>query len=165
MIDSTEQVIERPSSYQEQKRTYSGKRKNFTLKNQLIVSPVTLDIIDVVVGMPGRISDISIWRNSRTRFTLEQFFMGDKAYVGERQIKTPTKKPKNGELTRQEKEDNKSFSARRIIVEHLIRFVKIFRIMQERFRLPISRYDSIFLTVCGLVRLRLGCLELRLVKH
>lgn len=164
VVDSTEQVIERPGEYQEQKRTYSGKKKNFTFKNQLIVSSKRLDIIAVEVGMPGRMSDISLWRNSRIHFALEQMFIGDKAYVGETQIRTPSKKPKNGTLTLQQKEENKEFSVRRIVVEHLIRLIKIFRVVQDRFRLAKSRYDSIFMTVCGLVRLRLGCFELRLVQ-
>ena len=164
VVDSTEQVIERPTEHREQRRTYSGKKKNFTFKNQLIVSSECLDIIDVEVGWSGRVSDISIWRNSQNHFALQQRFIGDKAYIGEAQIRTPTKKPKNGELTRQQKEESKQFSSERIVVEHLIRLVKIFKVMQERFRLSKSRYGSIFLTVCGLVRLRLGCLELRLVE-
>jgi hypothetical protein len=164
IVDSTEQVIERPTAYQEQKRNYSGKKKNYTLKNQLIVSSKTLDIVDIEVGWPGRVSDITIWRERQSHFAPEQLFIGDKGYVGEAQIKTPIKRPKNGALTSQEKEENKHFSSGRIVVEHLIRLLKIFKIIQERLRLPKSRYDSIFLTVCGLVRLRLGCLELGLVE-
>lgn len=163
VVDSTEQVIERPSDYQEQKRTYSGKKKNFTLKTQLIIDPETLDIVDIRVGMPGRVHDLEIWRAGQHEFAPEQLFMGDKAYVGESQIRTPSKKPKNGELTTEEKAKNKQLSSLRIVVEHLIRFVKIFKVIQERFRLSKSRYDSMFKTVCGLVRLRLGCLELKLL--
>jgi hypothetical protein len=32
--------------------------------------------------------------------------IGDKAYVGEAQISTPSKKTKNGELTTEEKQEN-----------------------------------------------------------
>ena len=32
-------------------------------------------------------------------FDSQQTFIGDKAYLGENQIRTPDKKPKNGELT------------------------------------------------------------------
>jgi hypothetical protein len=90
--------------------------------------------------------------------------IGDKAYVGEAQISTPSKKPKNGELTTEEKEENKKLSSRRIYVEHLIRSIKIFRVAQERFRLHKSRYKSVLLTVCGLVRLRIGSLILEVIK-
>jgi len=54
--------------------------------------------------------------------------------VGERNISTPSKKPKNGELTPLQKEENKALSSNRIFVEHLIRVVKIFKVIQERFR-------------------------------
>jgi len=35
-------------------------------------------------------------------------------YIGEKQISTPHKKPKKGELTDQQKQENKEFSANRI---------------------------------------------------
>ena len=76
IVDSCEQPIQRPGGYQEQKKLYSGKKKNHTFKNQLIVT----------------------------------------------------------------------------------RLVKIFRIAQERFRLKGESYQRIILTVCGLVRLRIGAL-------
>jgi hypothetical protein len=37
IVDSTEQAIERPSDYQQQKKYYSGKQKRHTFKNQFIV--------------------------------------------------------------------------------------------------------------------------------
>ncbi len=60
------------------------------------------------------------------------------------------------ELTKQQQAENKVLSSKRIFVEHLIRLVKLFRIAQERFRLHPSTYNSVILTVCGLVRLRMG---------
>ena len=164
IVDSSEQVIERPSAYEDQKQHYSGKQKRHTLKSQFIVLPKSQDIIDVVVGRPGPTSDMTICRQTLNRFAPQQLFSGDKAYVGEPQITTPTKKPKNRELTEQEKEENKALSSQGIFVEHLIRVVKIFKILQERFRLRKSRYQSIILTVCGLVRLRIGSLILELIK-
>jgi IS5 family transposase len=164
IVDSEEQVIERPSAYENQKKYYSGKKKNHTLKNQFIVLPFGQDIVDVVVGRPGPSSDINLCREQLTEFDPKQTFSGDKAYLGEPQIRTPTKKPKNGTLTDEQHQANKDLSSERIFVEHLIRVVKIFRIAQERFRLLKSRYCSVLLTICGLVRLRKGCLILELVK-
>ncbi|MEA5612778.1 transposase family protein [Nodularia spumigena] len=51
---------------------------------------------------------------------------------------------------------NKQLESERIFVEHLIRLVKIFRVAQERFRLNSSKYKQIIMTICGLVRLRIG---------
>ncbi len=90
--------------------------------------------------------------------------LGDKAYFGEAQITTPSKKPKNGELTPKQKAENKRASSKRTFVEHLIRVVKIFKIVRERFRLHKRRYKSIILTVCGLVRLRIGSLILEIIE-
>lgn len=164
IVDSSEQCIERPSDYETQKEYYSGKQKRHTFKNQFIVLPSGVDIVDVVVGKPGLISDIKICRQTLHRFDSQQSFSGDKAYIGESQITTPQKKPRNGELTEQQKEDNKVLSSKRIFVEHLIRVVKVFKIAQERFRLRRSRYNSVILTVCGLVRLRIRSLILKVIK-
>jgi hypothetical protein len=164
IVDSEEQNINRPLNYEEPKKYYSGKKKNHTLKNQFIVLPFGEDIVDVVVGCPGPKSDISICRETLKNFRPEQTFLGDKAYIGESQIKTPDKKPRNGELSFEQKTNNKQLSSRRIFVEHLIRLIKIFRVAQEKFRLHKRQYKSVLLTVCGLVRLRIGALILELVK-
>lgn len=164
IVDSAEQVIERPSDYDSQKKYYSGKQKRHTFKNQFVVLPKGADIVDVVVGKPGPTSDLKICRQTFNQFEVQQRFKGDKAYVGESQITTPTKKPKNGELTQEQKQDNKQISSQRIFVEHLIRVIKIFKIAQERFRLNKKRYKSVILTVCGLVRLRIGSLILKIIE-
>jgi len=164
IVDSEEQNINRPLQYEEQKKYYSGKKKNHTLKNQFIVLPLGEDIVDVVVGSPGPKSDIKICRETLNKFHTQQIFLGDKAYIGESQIKTPDKKPKNGELTPEQKINNKALSSSRIFVEHLIRVVKIFKVAQEKFRLHKREYVSVLLTICGLVRLRIGALLLDVVK-
>ncbi|MBE9217464.1 transposase [Dolichospermum flos-aquae LEGE 04289] len=71
-------------------------------------------------------------------------------------MKTPEKKPQKQELTAEQKEKNKELASERIFVEHLIRLVKIFRVAQERFRLNSRKYEQIIMTICGLVRLRIG---------
>ncbi len=133
-----------------------------TFKNQIICLPKGEDIVDVVGGELGPKADITIWRENADKFDKNQKFSADKAYVGEPQIRTPKKKPKNGELTQEEKEKNKEISSLRIFVEHLIRIIKIFKVMGERFRLKKEEYESVFLSVCGLVRLRMGTL---IIEH
>ena len=164
IVDSEEQCRERPSDYQTQKKYYSGKQKNHTFKNQFIVLPEGKDIVDVVVGRPGPVSDINLCRERLELFHPRQKFTGDKAYIGEAQIITPSKKPKGGQLTAQQKAQNQNLSSRRIFVEHLIRVVKIFKAAQERFRLRKDRYNNVLLTICALVRLRKGSLILEIVK-
>ena len=158
IVDSWESNRERPKSYQEQKSCYSGKKKNHTYKNQVIILPKGEDIIDVVLGELGPKSDISIWRKSQDKFKQGQKFRGDKAYVGEPQIERPHKKPTKGELTEKQKTENQESAKQRIYVEHIIRVIKIFRVAQSTFRLNSQKYSSIMRTICGLVRLRIGAL-------
>lgn len=164
IVDTYEQVRERPGTRDEQEKNFSGKKSNHTFKSQIIVMPDGRDIVDVVAGEPGPKSDITLFREYRSEFDFQQRFKGDKAYIGEDLITTPIKKPRKRELTTEQKEQNKAFSGRRIFVEHRIRTVKIFRVAQERFRLNRQKYEEVILTICGIVRLRIGALILPLGK-
>ncbi|MEO0489137.1 MAG: transposase family protein, partial [Cyanobacteria bacterium J06659_2] len=125
--------------------------------------PKGQDIVDVALGDPGPISDISQFRASQDRFNDQQHFRGDVGYIGEPQIATPHKKPKKQELTPEQNEENTQFAQKRIYVEHLIRRIKIFRVAQQRFRLRASKYSMVMQVICGLVRLRIGALILPIV--
>ena len=164
IVDATEQPVERPLGQEAQKPYYSGKQKRHTSKSQIIICPKIKEIVDVVIGEIGSKSDVQILRQRLAKFHQEQGFLGDKAYEGEFQLTTPKKKPKGGELSKEEKERNSWLSSRRVVVEHMIRLLKIFKVMQERFRLRKGRYKSIISTVCGLVRLRINSLILSIIK-
>nr|WP_293111059.1 transposase family protein [Okeania sp. SIO2F4] len=103
IIDSYEQGIERPKKSEKQKEYYSGKKKNPTRKSQVIVLPLGQDIVDVEAGKPGKKSEINFFRETQKKLSPKQKFTGDQADVGEPAIKTPKKKPKNQELSSQEK--------------------------------------------------------------
>jgi hypothetical protein len=160
IIDSYEQVRERPGDNKEQEKYFSGKAHKHTFKTQIIILPDARDIVDVVAGEPGPKSDITLFRENRESFDPRQNFKGDLGYLGEDLIDTPIKTPRNGELTTDQKKQNKEFSSKRVFVEHRIRSVKIFRVVQDRFRLKPKKYEQVILTICGLVRLRIGALIL-----
>ncbi|MDZ7957835.1 MAG: transposase family protein [Aulosira sp. DedQUE10] len=101
--------------------------------------PEAKEIVDVVVGIKGPTSDISLFRNQQQKYAAEQSFKGDKAYVGGSNISTPHKKPRKGELTAEQKAENKVFSSNRIFVEHIIRIIKVFRIADPKIS-PSSSY-------------------------
>jgi hypothetical protein len=159
LVDSTEQHRQRPGEYQEQKKFFSGKKKH-TFKNQFIILPEAQDIVDVIVGRCGPASDINLLREQQKKFAPAQKFKGDKAYIGEKNVTTPHKKPKNRELSETQKQENQVFSSSRILIEHMIRRVKVFQVAAQRFRLRPQTYQQVILTVCGLVRLRIGALVL-----
>jgi glycyl-tRNA synthetase beta subunit len=64
--------------------------------------------------------------------------IGDSGYQGLKDLhdnsEHPIKKPKNRELTEEEKQYNKELSQRRIYIEHVNRRIKIFRICKEVYR-------------------------------
>jgi hypothetical protein len=157
IVDSFEQARERPTDNEEQRSYFSGKKKQHTFKSQIVTLPEGKDIVDAIAGKKGPTSDISVFRQQQSRFAAGQGFDGDKAYTGADHVQTPHKKPRNKDLTSEQKAQNKEFSStRRIFVEHMIRLVRIFRVAKERFRLHSDTYEQVILTVCGLVRLRLG---------
>lgn len=92
------------------------------------------------------------------------YSQGDQPYIGEDLITTPIKKFRKRELTPEQKEQNKAFSARRIFVEHRIRTVKIFQLAKKKLKLNPQKYEQVILTICGIVRLRIGALILPLGK-
>lgn len=70
--------------------------------------------------------------------------------------RTPTKKPRGGELTPPQKQANRELSRERIVVENVIRHVKIFRIVAERYRNRRRRYGLRFNLIAGLYNYELG---------
>ena len=50
LVDSTEQVRQRPKNYQDQKKHFSGKQQSHTFKNSVISCSKGEDLIDVAVG-------------------------------------------------------------------------------------------------------------------
>jgi hypothetical protein len=160
LVDTTEQVRERPQKYQEQKKYFSGKQQSHTFKNSVISCAKGEDIIDITVGARGPEADINLFRKQQPKFSDSQEFVGDKAYVGAVRTTTPTKKPRGRELTPEQQEENKQISRQRIFIEHLIRRLKIFRVAADKFRLNPQNYETVILTICGLVRLSLGTFSL-----
>lgn len=160
LVDSLEQPIYRDSDQKEQQKYFSGKKRQHTLKSLMIGIPEGKDIVEVEVGVPGSTADIKLFRQSQDQFDKSQPFSGDKGFQGGENITTPHKKKPKRELTQQQKAENKALSSNRIFIEHLIRLLKIFRIASQRFRLKLHTYEQIILTVCGLVRLRIGSLVL-----
>jgi hypothetical protein len=49
-------------------------------------------LVDVIAGKPGHKSDIILFRESPKKIAFHQKLQGDRGYIGEQSIKTPTKK-------------------------------------------------------------------------
>ena len=65
LVDTWEHPIPRPQDDDEQEEYYSGKQKEHTRKNQLIVLPKGIDIVDVVIGEKGPRSDSKLFEQTQ----------------------------------------------------------------------------------------------------
>ncbi len=100
LMDVMESPIERPKKHQ--KRFYSGKQKEHTLKTQLIIDQKSLKIICLKHGK-GKTHDFKLFKNSGIKFSELLKLIADKGYQGIAKIhrlsETPIKKPRGGKLT------------------------------------------------------------------
>lgn len=160
-VDATERPINRPKK--KQRRSFSGKKKRHTRKAQIIVTrkktaeaeegkpkpKQKLRIAVISESTEGKTHDKKLFDQSRTWIPPELTGYGDTAYQGTN-LKIPKKKPKNGKLTKEEKRENHKLSKKRIVVEHGIGKMKIWRIAGDRYRNPLRRHTLILKNVAGL---------------
>lgn len=158
LIDATEQPIQRPKNRKAGKRYYSGKKKRHTQKTEITM---TTDgkIINISKTTPGSVHDIKI-RRSGTPLPTSAHKYGDLGYQGwhkeSRNVHLPHKKPKNGKLTVQEKQENKEHSRIRIAIEHQFARLKKFRILGEVYRNFRKKHNLRFNIIAGIVNLQAG---------
>lgn len=135
IMDVMESPIERPKKGQ--KRFYSGKQKQHTLKTQVIIEMKTMKIMCLRQGK-GKIHDFKLFKKSKVKLSNNSKILADKGYQGIRKIHensvTPIKKPKGGKLTREQKIANRELNRVRVAVEHVNRRLKIFKILSDRYR-------------------------------
>lgn len=135
VMDVMESPIEKPRL--DQKRFYSGKQGEHTLKTQVIIEQKSQKII-CLGHEKGRTHDFRLFKNSEVRFGKLLQVIADKGYQGIAKIhqlsETPIKKPKGGKLTLAQKKSNRRLNRLRIVVEHVNHRLKIFKILSYRYR-------------------------------
>ncbi len=73
-------------------------------------------------------------------------------------VKRPLKKPKDKELTRRQKTQNRAKARKRMVVEHSIGYVKIYRILKDCIRIrKNSAKDKVMEICCALANFKLDC--------
>ncbi|TRU26501.1 MAG: IS5 family transposase [Microcystis aeruginosa Ma_SC_T_19800800_S464] len=135
VVDVSEQEIERPKK--KQKSYYSGKQVYHTLKSQIVADQKSEQVICVRCDK-GRVHDFRLWKESKIRLNKEIEILGDKGYQGIQKIHQNSqithKKKKKEKLSKEQKKANSQLSQRRIVIEHIHRRLKIFRILSSRYR-------------------------------
>jgi len=157
-FDATERPTRRPT--RGQREFYSGKKKRHTIKTQVVVvrrrkppgpdaQPRRVRIAAVSESHPGKVHDKKIYDAARVVVPRDAKRTGDTAYLGTG-LETPTRKPRGGELTAEQKVGNRRIACRRVVAEHGIGKMKVWRVASERYRNPISRHTLIMKNVAGL---------------
>lgn len=153
-IDGVERKIQRPKKSKLNKKRYSGKKKTHTRKN-IIVSNKKKFIYVVSPSKDGKFHDKSMLDKEHIAELLPdtaEVFV-DKGFQGidkrsKATINMPMKKPKNQELSSEQKENNGIISSIRMCVEHAIGGMKRFGIVSGIFRNK-NGFDDIVTRVCA----------------
>ena len=85
--------------------------------------------------------------------------LGDRGYQGMQKLhpnsRTPKKKPRGAELSKADKKANKELASQRIVGEHVIGKLKVFRILAEKYRNRRRRFGLRLNLLAGLYNLDL----------
>ena len=160
-MDVTESPIEKPK--ENQKNYYSGKQKEHTLKTQLIIDLKSKKIICLASGK-GRVHDFKLFQNSGVRVGDLIKMIADKGYQGIAKIhklsETPIKRKKGKKLSKEEKQYNRLLNRLRVVVEHVNRRLKIFRILSSTYRNRHRRFGLRANLIAGIYNYELETKEL-----
>ena len=129
------------------------------MKSQGVVNGRTRQVICTAHGR-GPTHDFALFKHSKLEPPASLELLADSGYEGLDKLhdksRTPKKKPKKGQLTKEKKRANRELSRRRIVVENVIRRLKIFRILLERYRNRRQRFSVRFNLIAGLYSFELS---------
>jgi transposase len=107
----------------------------------------------------GKRADFALFKQSRTAIASPLLCLADSGYQGldkrHQNSLTPKKKTKCHPLTQEEKARNRAISRERIRCEHVIRRLKVFKILSERYRNRRKRFGlrfNLIAAICNLER-------------
>ena len=125
------------------------------MKAQVIVHWQTGLILDIQT-CKGSVHDFKLYKQTCPDWLPDKTnYLADSGYQGIAKLHdytfTPFKKPKGGELLALCKQVNQYLAKFRILVEHKIGLIKLFKIVAERYRNRRKRYDLRMNLFAGIV--------------
>ena len=159
--DATERPIQRPKDPDVQQAHYSGKKKQHTVKNNLLITADS-KVMLLTPSYEGRIHDKRIADRMDYFLPCGSYLYQDSGFQGFSvagvNIIQPKKKPKGRDLTVEEKENNRAISSIRIRVEQVsIAGIRRYRIVKDKLRNSKKGFsDLVMETCCGLHNFRLN---------
>jgi len=129
------------------------------MKTQVIVSKKTRKVI-CTDFCNGKKHDFRLYKESGIRIAEETEVQTDTGFTGINKLHKnsvmPHKKPRGGQLTKEQKRENRAVSSERASNEHAIGFIKRFKILSERYRNRRKRFGLRFNLIAGFCNLSLG---------
>jgi hypothetical protein len=123
------------------------------LKAQIIIEEETEQITATFFGK-GRTHDYKLFGLSRVRLGKHLKLRADLGYWGlqsdSAKVILPLKNSKLHQLTKEEKKFNRALAGKRVKIENVIRRLKVFRILSERYRHRRKRFGLRFNLIAGL---------------
>ena len=161
-VDGVERPVQRPKKSSQQKKLYSGKKKTHT-KKTIIITDEHKRILLATPTKTGRRHDkravdnqsifeaipesVTIWADTGFQGLLKQH----------KNSLLPKKASKNYPLTFEDRQENKTISGIRIIVEHAIGGAKRYKAFSDIYRNKLAKMDDqLMLIACGLWNLHLA---------
>src|SRR3954465_10379725 len=136
--DGTERRIVRPQDPAEQTQCYSGKKKDHTVKNILLVNALLL-ILFLSDTAGGRIHDKRLAEATPYPLPAGSRLLQDLGFLGftrpEVAILMPTKKPPGQRSSPAQHRANQALNARPLRIEHVNSSVRGSRVVKDRIRL------------------------------
>lgn len=136
------------------KRSITQEKKAHTIKNVLLCGKHK-KVIYLSQTYEGSVHDKKIADETEIEFEKTIELLQDSGFQGyspkNALVVMPVKKPKGGELTNAQKQENKTKASQRVLIEHAIGEVKLWRIVKDKIRSyrHILR-DEVMLIACGL---------------
>ena len=107
----------------------------------------------------GSMHDFELFKASRTGIVAAITCLADSGYQGLIKLhvnsQTPKKKSKYHPLTPEQKADNRELASKRILAEHVIGRMKVFRILSERYRNRRKRFGLRFNLIAAIYNFEL----------
>ena len=157
-VDGTERPRRRPGNKIKQKKYYSGKKKRHTLKN-LVVTDKKRRVCIITKTKEGKLHDYANFKKENLGNHLprdipiyvDSGFQGIEKDYPALTVRMPKRKVRGKELTKENKENNKAISSKRVLVEHAIGGVKRLRSVTDIYRnIKTGFEDKLILNACGI---------------
>ena len=125
----------------------------------MIANPKTTEIVATAFTY-GSKHDFQLFKDDQTNIAEHIRVLADAGYQGLAELhencQTPFKKSKYHPLTKMQKQRNRTLARKRIVIEHIFRKLKVFRILSERYRNRRKRFALRFNLIAAIYNLELN---------